>query len=390
VIRILGLTHTNPLDDNRVLKTQELGVEIGATYYVIGVSRGLRKQAKKNFILVGSFLKKITRGLSSNPSVPRSIRLTISGFTYAELYLGFFFRSIFLRPHLIHVHDWYLLPLAVILRRLFRSSILYDAHELESEVNGITSEMRKLVKLVERSLWKHIDFFVTVSPSIQEWYLSEFGDKPSEVVLNSPRYATHQTRKVDSNYFRKTFDLSQDTKIFLYMGALEEGRGIRNTVEAFRMLEENAALIFMGQGSLSNEIIQWRSGDALSIFLHPPVDHGNIVEIASTADFGLCLIEDVSLSDYYCLPNKFFDYAFSRLPILCSDLPDMSNLVQLYNLGFVVENRVDSIFDLMKNLANNHIRLLPCSDKELLAMSWNHQSTKLISAYRSLLHVEAR
>ena len=36
-----------------------------------------------------------------------------------------------------------------------------------------------------------------------------------------------------------------------------------------------------------------------------------LTNLIKEADVGLCLVENVSLSDYYCLPNKLFEYAFA-------------------------------------------------------------------------------
>ena len=59
--------------------------------------------------------------------------------------------------------------------------------------------------------------------------------------------------------------------------------------------------------------------------------------IVYSADVGVALIENISLSDYYSLPNKFFEYVFSGLPVLVSDFPDISRVVKKYDLGVTTQ-----------------------------------------------------
>ena len=55
------------------------------------------------------------------------------------------------------------------------------------------------------------------------------------------------------------------------------------------------------------------------------------------ADLGLSLEEDAGLNYRFALPNKLFDYIQAEIPVLVSNLPEMKNLVDHYQLGETIE-----------------------------------------------------
>jgi len=106
-----------------------------------------------------------------------------------------------------------------------------------------------------------------------------------------------------------------------------------------------------------------------------------VVAIAQSADFGLCLIQSVSLSDYYCLPNKLFEYAFAGVPVLASNFPDLKEIVQTHGLGLVSKVDVHSLINAIKQLENQESSF---GFKNLFKLSWKKQEEKLLALYEDL------
>ena len=66
-------------------------------------------------------------------------------------------------------------------------------------------------------------------------------------------------------------------------------------------------------------------------------------------DVGMCMIDNTCLNNYYALPNKLFEYIAAGVPVIVSDLPQMSAVVKQYQIGAVVpENDKDRAVTILR------------------------------------------
>lgn len=306
---------------------------------------------------------------------------------YAELLVKMISSALRFKTDLIHCNDWFVLPIAVTLKFLTRAKLIYDAHELESETSRDANFPGSSVKFLERLVWNQIDFFTTVSPSINSWYQKSLGPKDFEIILNSPvlgRELSHVRDPGQSDDLRQKFSLSEATRVYIYVGMLSVGRGIETILEAFMSSQSNSVCVFMGYGSFEEKIKE-AARISPKILLHERVAHDRVVRIASSADFGLCLIEDVSLSDRYCIPNKLLEYAFAGLPVVASRLPEISRIVETYSLGACFDNSVEELCNVLeKNSGELRIRN-SVAPKLLFELSWEFQEQKLVKVFTNLI-----
>lgn len=283
----------------------------------------------------------------------------------------------------VHCHDTFSLPAGWMLKSIIGCNLVYDAHELESNKNGQSSILSKVTLAIERFCWSKIDLLISVSDSIIIWYNDNLGVKPSILVLNSPVFdfgIVNETVSGRDNYFQNKYHISDSSRIFLYLGILGLGRGIELCLDVFSRIEEDVHVVFMGSGDLEG-LIKKYSIDFSNIHFHSPVNHNEVVSLASSADFGLCLIENASLSDYLCLPNKLFEYSFAGLRILASDFPEISKVVVDYDLGICCDLDFDSVRSSIISLLNTQ----PINNASDIAnLSWAVQAKRLCDAYRSL------
>ena len=376
--RVLHLSHTDIATDSRILKCMAAAKDAGYSVTGIGVSDsgGVAAGMPLSGVYVVS-VRLLSNGLSV---ISRHLANVVKPVEYILRVVG---QGIRLKPSIIHCNDVSALPAATLLKILTGAALVYDAHELESDRNGLPRWAGRIVFTVERFLWRFVDGLIVVSPSIERWYLRAFCAKRSAVVLNSPHVPTVDA--YDNQYLRRTYRIPDGKPIFIYVGVIGSGRGITHIIEAFRGLEDVAHVVFLGYGE---QIPDVKVAEKVysNIHFHQRVDHADVVSIVRSAHGGLCLIEDVSLSDRLSLPNKLFEYAFAGIPVLASDFPEIRDVVSAYRLGECVAVNVPEIQRVIRRWNESHF-----PNPELLAagsrieeLAWPAQAIKLVGLYRAL------
>ena len=378
-MNILHISHTNISVDARILKEMHSIGKINSSYNVSGIGIVSSKNENELEYPDDVSIDSITIQSTKLKFLPK-IRVI---FIMLEMLFKMTFRAYKVKATIVHCHDNTVLPVGIILKFLTGAKVIYDAHELESDKNGLKKILAKMTLFTEKILWKYIDALITVSPSIDRWYMHNIGEKYSEIILNSPILEQNISSR-NHSYLREYFSIPQESRIFLYVGALVHGRGINLLLEVFKNRDLKSSLVFLGNDLLSAELKKI-ADETANIYVHDAVPHKQVVSVAKSADVGLCLIQNVSLSDYYCLPNKLFEYCFAEIPVLASNFPDISQVVERYNLGKCCELEVGSIYKTIKEFEN--LEELPKIDsKELYELSWGVQEEKLIRLYGKIIN----
>ena len=313
-------------------------------------------------------------------------------------YFEFMYKVIkkYKKANIIHCNDLNTLPIGVIVKKFFNRNIkiVYDAHEYETEINGLTGIQKKLTKLLEKSLIKYADRVITVSDSIANEYVKLYGIKKPALVLNTPHYKEIEKKDI----FRETFNIDKDKTIFLYQGGLSSGRGIEILLETFKLFkgegrrekgEENSiqpCIVFMGYGELENLIKEY-SKKYNNIYFHPAVSPDILLDYTSSADFGISTIEDSCLSYRYCLPNKMFEYLMAEIPVIVSNLPEMKRLVEKNRVGVVAqENTPQGLKEaILKAITMDKKELQSNIQKIKQSFNWEEQEKVLLDVYKELM-----
>lgn len=282
----------------------------------------------------------------------------------------------------VNVHSLGLLPLGVVLKVLYKAVLIYDAHELETETNGSKGFRKKMGKWLERKLIKYVDMTIVVSESIADWYVCEYGIDRPVVVLNAPG---KRELKIN-NHFREQLGIREDQIILLYQGGLMAGRGVNLILEAFKSRQnDSVVVVFMGYGELQ-PIIEAAAAQQRNIFFYPAVAPHVVLEYTVSADLGISLIENTCLSYFFCMPNKLFEYAMAGLPVLVSDMKDMSGLVSNNNMGAVISDfsaaginhAIDSFLSQDLSAMKDNAYRVACES------AWEVQEQKMLAAYQAI------
>ena len=339
---IIHITHTNPFIDSRILNISESIDKLDQNYfqYIFGLSRNKLKIKKFNNTKIIAI-----RLLSKY--IPKNFNFLKKFFLLLEFNIKILLKCLLIKPKIIHCHDLSGLYIGVITKLIFKSKLIFDAHELEAQDSFVTPLGHIFRTIYEFLPVLYCDHLVTVSDSIGLWYKLK-GAKNITIIFNKPK-----SYKLNQN---KSFSLLEKLPPknkginLLYIGALEEGRSIEQLIYLFKGIV-GYNLYFLGEGSMKNTI-ENKTKEYNNIFLHEYVDKDEIVHFIEGFDYSLCLVEPFSLSDYFSMPNKLFQSLASGVPVIVAENPDMANFVRKNDYGIVTKNIEDIDLQIKKNSGN--------------------------------------
>lgn len=267
---------------------------------------------------------------------------------------------------------------------------VYDAHEYFSEVPEVVD--RRLTKAVWERVAQmtipKIKYAYTVSQSLAE-ELTQRYNTDFKLVRNMPfKYQSVEAFDIDA--VQKKFDIkvASHKTILLYQGALNEGRGIEQMLEAVRQLD-NVEIWLAGEGDLSDDLrIQAQQLAVMDkVKFLGYVQPNDLKIITRMADIGLNLLKNKGKSYYFSLANKTFDYIQAEKPALHSDFPEYQYLNSQYEIGVLIcDLSISEIVEAIKRLSDkdfytniqNNCRLA----KE--KWTWENEEKQLLEVYQQI------
>jgi glycosyltransferase involved in cell wall biosynthesis len=86
------------------------------------------------------------------------------------------------------------------------------------------------------------------------------------------------------------------------------------------------------------------------------------------------------------LPNKFFEYILSGLPVVVNDWPEMGNFVDENECGWKVAESEKAVINLIESISREDIKakrnnVLKCKD----SLGWHKEKEKLLRIYSELI-----
>jgi len=255
---------------------------------------------------------------------------------YFEYNLRLFFFLLKSKVDVFVSNDLDTLPANYLASRIKRKPLIYDSHEYFTEVPELIG--RPVVKAIwtwlEKLLVPRVDAAYTVCDSIAEVYRDLY-KVDFKVVRNLP--VCSATEKI-AHPTTTGHRMSNSSKVILYQGALNLGRGVGAAIRSMPYLE-GAELWLAGDGDITNQLKELVAELKLEMkvkFLGRLPLH-QLHEVTCQADLGISLEEDLGLNYRFALPNKLFDYIQADVPVLVSNLPEMRHIVEHYQIGAIAE-----------------------------------------------------
>lgn len=256
---------------------------------------------------------------------------------YLEYNLRLFFYLLEMRPDIYLANDLdTLLANYLAYANTKETELVYDSHEYFTEVPEIQGRwVKKVWMKLEEWIFPKLKHVYTVNRSIADIYRSKY-KVPVSVVRNVP-----ELKGVEKEKNRAELGLPADKKIIIIQGAgINVDRGGEELVESMRYLPTEYYLVVVGAGDRIAEMKALSQEHGLDgrIRFEGRMPYKEMMQYTFNADLGVSLDNGTSGNYIYALPNKVMDYVAAGLMLLVSDMHEVRNFVQDYNLGMVVND----------------------------------------------------
>ena len=238
-------------------------------------------------------------------------------------------KSLELNCDIYHFHDPELIPVGLKLKRKGKK-VIYDVHEdlprqtLSKQYlkSWLRPTVAKFIEWYENNKSKKFDYIITSTPFIRDRFLKI--NKNTVDVRNYP--------VLDKSFIYNNW--SDKKNAVCYIGGLEEARGIKEMMEAFRFV--NCGFFIGGlfdNENIKEEIYNMPAWEKVNYYGY--VNRNEANNIYSDSKIGLVTLHPI-INYIDALPVKMFEYMHAGIPVIASNIPLWKEIVEGNNCGVCV------------------------------------------------------
>ena len=313
-------------------------------------------------------------------------------FFYLTLNLRLFLFLLGRKVDLIYANDLDTLAPCYFISKVKNTRLIYDTHELFTEVPELTSrpKIQNIWLKIESSIFPRLKHVITVNDSIAKIYRQKYN-----VALSTVRNVPEYDKENISRNTRKELNIREEDFILIIQGSgLNKDRGIEEAVSAMQHCTD-CVLLLVGDGDVipkAKKMVAEKKMESKVRFI-PRRPYKELMRITRLADLGLLLDKNTSLNQGLALPNKLFDYIHAGIPILSSNLIEISKIIKQYEIGIFLseiqpKTICETILKYKTNIALQKQHRINCRNAAEQE-NWQVEQQKLIDVIHSAERNEA-
>lgn len=303
-----------------------------------------------------------------------------------DRYIGSLFRALSaaraFRPEIVHFHDAYLLPFAIVMK-FWLGRVIYDVHEdmprqslawrFHPAINRLISVGFSALEYVSRLVFSH---YVCATPHIA----SRFPRSKTTTIQNYPIIDEFN------------FVLPKDPKVIAYIGSVSTRRGLAVMSEAITLVnvKHGLDLALYIAGPMANDREQQLLIANPHIHYLGNLDRRGVRDLLDRAAVGLCVLqEDPNFRN--SKPVKMYEYLASGQSVVVSNFPYWQDLFSQFETVHFVEKSsstavAEKIIEIIREPQSNIVSKANFS-RNLIRQkySWESQELELLEVYYSTL-----
>ncbi|AFH48972.1 Glycosyltransferase [Ignavibacterium album JCM 16511] len=306
---------------------------------------------------------------------------SLSIFFYLKFYSLLKLKVLSKKFDIIFAEDLYCLPVCIIAGKIKGAKVIYDCRELFGFLAGLKNKklIQRFWSTIEKLFIRKADLILTTGEMDSEFIRRRYNLHNDLVIRNLPLY-----KKSDSpvDYY-SLLGIDKSKKVLLYQGVVLHGRGLKMIFE-FLQTSDDFVLVILGSGEMLSyyKNLSNKMGLDNKVFFIGKIPQEKLLDYTAGAFAGLSLIENVSMSYYYALPNKLFEYIMAEIPVITTDLPQMKKIIEEFEVGFTIpEGKINELINVLSKLStdkNLYFQLKLNCRKASQTLNWGDEVEKLI------------
>jgi glycosyltransferase involved in cell wall biosynthesis len=308
--------------------------------------------------------------------------------TYFEYVVKAFLVALKSKADVYEAHDLPTLLPSILVAKLCHKPVVYNAHELYADMNE-TVRFAGFWRFLERAMVPFVKAVIVPEENRAEIIYRESHPKifplivqnypPSKEPMNSTKLRNELTVR----------GIKAET-IVLYQGLIHTSRCIEELVVSTNHFGDGIVLVVIGSGydeyADPNKIM--KQSDKVLVLQQVPYDE--LLPYTASADIGILFYRNTCRNNYYCAPNKLYEYMMMGLPIVTCDYPGLKKIVEGEQVGLCVNpEKPLEIAKAINILATDH-ELYQKMRANCLRLSrernnWENEFKKLFDLYADIL-----
>jgi glycosyltransferase involved in cell wall biosynthesis len=147
-------------------------------------------------------------------------------------------------------------------------------------------------------------------------------------------------------------------------------RGIENLLELVDK-DERLELDIAGTGSGLDSLVEKYANSNSRIHYHGKVDYDTALSLMNNSDFIVALYYLCASFHKYASPNKYYESLYLSKPVITSKGTLVGNEVEKYNTGYTIEDSLDSLINLFKDIDSHDFLLSYKAKVEACKNRWD-------------------
>ena len=231
---------------------------------------------------------------------------------------------------ILHCHDLTTLHIGVIMKMIKGRKMIYDSHEhYPSMLKDMWKPLYGFGVFIEYIYSLFFDMIITTNSKIAN-KLKKYKRKIF-VVSNFIDLKWYDQQKIIKT------GVKTKLPIVLYEGIIKANRGLKELIDAKKYMKNKSLFLIVGDGPYLQQLEQYtKKQNIKNIILTGYKPYNQMPSYIKISTCGVNLLKR-SFNNVFGNPNKIFEYIAGNIPMVVTNLPLMTEVIERANCGVIVK-----------------------------------------------------